>query len=89
MRVYDPDGLAVTQCSGSGGMGGDSPLYGEMSRSDRGDGRVTQTGLYFIDINPPPNFTENARCITARQNCGVSNHKGENSAVFCDLNENP
>lgn len=69
-RVYDPDGLAVTQCSGSGGMGG-------------------KTGLYFIDSNPPPNLTENARCITARQNSGVSHHKAEHSAVFCDLNENP
>lgn len=69
-RVYDPDGLAVTQCSGSGGMGG-------------------KTGLYFIDSNPPPNLTENARCITARQNSGVSHHKGEHSAVFGDLNENP
>lgn len=69
-RVYDPDGLAVTQCSGSGGMGG-------------------KTGLYFIDSNPPPNLTENARCITARKNSGVSHHKGEHSAVFCDLNENP
>lgn len=69
-RVYDPDGLAVTQCSDSGGMGG-------------------KTGLYFIDSNPPPNLTENARCITARQNSGVSHHKGEHSAVFCDLNENP
>ncbi len=47
-----------------------------------------KTGLYFIDSNPPPNLTENARCITARQNSGVSNHKGEHSAVFCDLREN-
>lgn len=69
-RVYSPDGLAVTQCSGSGGMGG-------------------KTGLYLIDMNFPPNFTENARCITARQDSGVSSHKGEHSAVFCDLNENP
>lgn len=68
-RVYSPDGLAVTQCAGSGGMGG-------------------KTGLYFIDYNAPPNLTENARCITARQDSGVSNHKGEHSAVFCDLNEN-
>lgn len=68
-RVYSTDGAAVTQCSGSGGMGG-------------------KTGLYFIDCNPPPNLTENARCITAHHNSGVSNHKGEHSAVFCDLNEN-
>jgi len=26
-RVYAPDGLAVTQCSGSGGMGGKTGLY--------------------------------------------------------------
>ena len=69
-RVYDPEGLAVTQCSGSGGMGG-------------------KTGLYLIDMNFPPHLTETARCITARQDSGVSSRKGEHSAVFCDLNENP
>ena len=69
-RVYAPDGLAVTQCSGSGGMGG-------------------KTGLYLIDMNYPPTLTDKARCVTARQDSGVSNHKGEHSAVFCDLNENP
>ncbi|MBE6846148.1 MAG: DNA (cytosine-5-)-methyltransferase [Ruminococcus sp.] len=63
-RVYDTNGLATTQCSGSGGMGG-------------------KTGLYFIDCNPDPQITDNARCVTARQNSGVSNHKGEHSAVFC------
>lgn len=68
-RVYSPDGLAVTQCSGSGGMGG-------------------KTGLYLIDMNFPPNFTENARCITARQDSGVSSHKGEHSAVFCEFMAN-
>ena len=69
-RVYDPKGMAVTQCSGSGGMGG-------------------KTGLYLIDMNYPPTLTEKARCITARQDSGVSTHKGEHSAVFCDLNEDP
>lgn len=69
-RVYAPDGLAVTQCSGSGGMGG-------------------KTGLYLIDMNYPPTLTDKARCVTARQDSGVSKHKGEHSAVFCDLNENP
>lgn len=68
-RVYDPNGLASTQCSGSGGMGG-------------------KTGLYFIDCNPNPQMTDIARCVTARQNSGVSKHRGEHSAVFCDLNEN-
>ena len=69
-RVYSTSGTAVTQCSGSGGMGG-------------------KTGLYFIDCNPNPQMTDIARCVTARQNSGVSHHKGEHSAVFCDLNENP
>ena len=69
-RVYAPEGLAVTQCSGSGGLGG-------------------KTGLYFIDYNAPPNLTQNARCITARQDSGFTHRKGEHSAVFCDLNENP
>ncbi len=63
-RVYDPNGLAATQCGGSGGMGG-------------------KTGLYFIDMNPDPQMTDMARCITARQDSGISNHKGEHSAVFC------
>lgn len=52
-RVYDSNGLAVTQCSGSGGIGG-------------------KTGLYFIDCNPEPQMTDIARCVTARQNSGVS-----------------
>lgn len=43
----------------------------------------------MIDYNPPPHLTEAARCITARQDSGISNHKGEHSAVFVDLNENP
>ena len=64
-RVYDPNGLASTQCSGSGSMGGKS-------------------GLYFIDMNPDPQMTDTARCITARQDSGISNHKGEHSAVFVD-----
>lgn len=69
-RVYSTNGTAVTQCSGSGGLGG-------------------KTGLYFIDYNSPPNITDTARCITSRQDSGISNHKGEHSAVFVDMNENP
>lgn len=67
-RVYDTDGLAVTQCSGSGGMGG-------------------KTGLYWIDMNYPPTFTDTARCLVTR-NYGISLRKGAQSAVFCDMNEN-
>lgn len=41
-----------------------------------------KTGLYFIDMNPDPVITDTARCITARQDSGVSNHRGEHSAVL-------
>ncbi len=41
-------------------------------------------GVFFIDMNPPPNLTELARCITARQDSGMSNRKGEHSGVFIE-----
>ncbi len=62
-RVYETNGVACTQCAGSGGWGG-------------------KTGLYFIDMNANPIITDHARCITARQDSGVSNHRGEHSAVL-------
>lgn len=66
-RVYQTDGLAVTQCSGSGGMGG-------------------KTGLYWIDMNPPPNLTDNARCLHTRYGNGSvgGTHKGERSGVLVE-----
>lgn len=66
-RVYQTDGLAVTQCSGSGGMGG-------------------KTGLYWIDMNPPPNLTDNARCLHTRYGNGSvrGSHKGERSGVLVE-----
>ena len=36
----------------------------------------------FIDMNPNPDVTELARCITARQNNGIGNYKGEKSGVI-------
>lgn len=41
-----------------------------------------KTGLYFIDMNPQPIITDTARCITARQDSGISNHRGEHSGVM-------
>ncbi len=64
-RVYDPNGVACTQCAGSGGWGG-------------------KTGLYFIDLNANPKLTDTARCLTARQDSGVSKHRGEHSGVFVE-----
>lgn len=43
-----------------------------------------KTGLYFIDMNPDPIITDTARCITARQDSGVSNHRGEHSGVLIE-----
>ena len=69
-RVYDPSGIACTQCAGSGGWGG-------------------KTGLYFIDMNPDPVITDHARCITARQDSGISNHRGEHSGVMVESDDRP
>lgn len=41
-------------------------------------------GVFCIDMNPPPSLTELARCITARQDSGISKHKGEHSGVFIE-----
>lgn len=38
--------------------------------------------MYFIDMNPSPKITELARCITARQDSGISHRKGEHSAIM-------
>lgn len=64
-RVYDPSGVACTQCAGSGGWGG-------------------KTGLYFIDLNPDPVITNDARCLIARYDSGVGNHKGRNSGILVE-----
>lgn len=41
-------------------------------------------GYFFIDMNPPLNLTEIARCITTRQDSGISKRKGEHSGVFIE-----
>ena len=42
-------------------------------------------GVYCIDMNPPPNLTELARCLTTRQDSGIGNRKGERSGVFEEI----
>ena len=42
---------------------------------------ITQ-GVYCIDMNQDPKITEIARCITARQDAGISKCKGEHSGVI-------
>ena len=41
-------------------------------------------GYFFIDMNYDPKLTEVARCITARQDSGISKRRGEHSAVFIE-----
>lgn len=43
--------------------------------------------VYLIDMNPSPQLTELARCITARQDSGISNRKGEHLAVLVIVKE--
>ena len=43
--------------------------------------------FYFVDMNPSPKITELARCITARQDSGISHRKGEHSAVMVIVKE--
>ena len=50
--------------------------------TSQGGGWGAKTGLYFIDMNADPRVTQKARCITARQNSGVSNRRGEHSGVI-------
>ena len=48
----------------------------------QGGGQGAKTGLYLIDMNENPKLTPLARCITARQDSGISNRKGEHSGVL-------
>ena len=50
--------------------------------TSQGGGWGAKTGLYFIDMNADPKVTHEARCITARQDSGISNRKGEPSGVI-------
>lgn len=51
--------------------------------SANGGGLGAKTGLYkFVDLSKGnPKITENARCLTARYDHGLSNRKGESSGV--------
>lgn len=88
-RVYDPNGLASTQCSGSGGMGGKTGLYfidmnpdPQMTdtarcitaRQDSGiSNHKGEHSAVFVDMNENPQVTENARCLNTRMDLGITN----------------
>ena len=83
-RVYSPVGVGITLVSNVGGFGGKTGLYDVNSpvKIKTEDGYAL--GYHFIDMNGPPNLTDEARCITARQNAGISNRKGEHSGIFIE-----
>lgn len=67
----------------------DTAFSGQNSRRGRVGSQIVHTlttcatqAYYFIDLNPDPKLTEIARCITARQDSGISNRKSEHSGVF-------
>lgn len=69
----------------------DTAFSGENSRRGRVGNQIAYTlttsatqAYYFIDLNPDPKLTEIARCITARHDSGISNHKAEHSGVFVE-----
>ena len=69
----------------------DTAFSGQNSRRGRVGSQVAHTlttsatqAYYFIDLNPDPKLTEIARCITARQDSGISNRKAEHSGVFVE-----
>lgn len=64
------------------------------SRRGRVGNEIAQTlttnstqALYFIDMNPSAKLTKLARCITARQDSGISHRQGEHSGVMVILKE--
>lgn len=97
-RVYETNGVACTQCAGStmGSLKSCKTFWGEEEQRNKrafrrkaetsdmqlATTRGGKTGLYFIDMNSNPIITDTARCITARQDSGVSNRRGEHSAVL-------
>ena len=69
----------------------DTAFAGQNSRRGRVGSQIAHTlttsatqAYYFIDMNPDPKLTEIARCITTRQDSGISNHKAEHSGVFVE-----
>ena len=49
-----------------------------------GGGMGAKTGLYLVDMNNNSQFTDEARCITGRQDSGISKRRGEHSGVFAE-----
>lgn len=93
-RIYSPGGVSITLTSTAGGFGGKTGLYDIScpTKTKTEDGfhltypsdADTKQGYYFVDLNAEPKLTADARCVTARQDAGVSKHRGERSGVFIE-----
>lgn len=84
-RVYDPSGLSVTLTANGGGVGGRTGLYTvSVSRNQEQNAAVEPMPRCagFIDLNEAGAITAYARCVKAKQNAGVVNHRGESSGIF-------
>ena len=53
----------------------------------QGGGFAGKCGSYLVDMNDNSQITDIARCITARQDSGISHHKGEHSGVLVEYQE--
>ena len=69
-------------CSGIDSVYPSSDLLPAGTEQRAGDGSTQ--GYFFIDMNRDAKLTDTARCITARQDSGISNRKGEHSGVFIE-----
>ena len=78
-RAYSAEGLSCTLTANGGGSGGKCGLYETPDDKIHG---------CFCDMNEGTKITELCRCITARQNSGISNRKSEHSGVLM-MSENP
>ena len=78
-RAYSAEGLSCTLTANGGGSGGKCGLYEIPDDKIHG---------CFCDMNEETKITELCRCITARQNSGISNRKSEHSGVLM-MSENP
>lgn len=78
-RAYSAEGLSCTLTANGGGSGGKCGLYEIPDDKIHG---------CFCDMNEGTKITELCRCITARQNSGISNRKSEHSGILM-MSENP
>jgi len=83
--VTASDGKALIQLiGGTQGKRVYDPAGISCTLMSEGGGFAGRTGMYFIDLcKGNPKLTENARCIKARYDGGITNRSGDNSGVLC------